>query len=124
MKLLLIEPDKILSQSAANKFAHAGYKVIVCHTAQSALDALDRHPPDVIVLEPQLGIHNGIEFLYEMRSYNEWQSIPVIIYTLNSNALNERFIKPLSQLGAETILYKPHTSTNKLVQAVGQYTKL
>lgn len=120
MNVLLIEPDRILGQAAEIKLKAAGYMVYRCQSAQGALDALDDSPPDVIILELQLSIHNGIEFLYEMRSYTEWQSIPVIVHTINSHVTDEQFKKPLTQLGVELILYKPQTNSEKLVQAVGR----
>ena len=120
MNVLLVEPDRILGKAAEAKLRTAGYEVVRCQSAQSALDALDKNLPDVIVLELQLGIHNGIEFLYEMRSYTEWQNIPVIIHTINSKVTDEHFKKPLDQLGVEAVLYKPQTTSDRLVQAVGR----
>lgn len=122
MKVLLVEPDRILGKAAEAKLKAAGHEVIRCQSAQGALDALDQSPPDLIILELQLGIHNGIEFLYEMRSYTEWQHIPVIVHTINSHVTDERFKKPFAQLGVESVLYKPQTTSDKLVQTVGRLT--
>jgi DNA-binding response OmpR family regulator len=122
MNVLLVEPDRILGKAAEAKLKTAGHTVIRCQSAQGALDALDQNPPDVIILELQLGIHNGIEFLYEMRSYTEWQHIPVIVHTINSHVSDDQFKKPLAQLGVESVLYKPRTTGDKLVQAVRRLT--
>ncbi len=121
MKILLVEPDRILGQASRSSLEAQGNEVALCRSAQSALDALDTQLPDIIILEIQLGLHNGIEFLYELRSYLEWQQVPVIVHTLNAQILDDRFKTALSQLGVVLVLYKPRTTTKNLVQAAGQF---
>jgi len=121
VNILLIEPDRILGEAAKQALEAIGHSVVCCRSAQTGLDALDSNLPDVIILELQLGIHNGIEFLYEVRSYPEWKHIAVVVHTLNVRVLDERFQEPFSQLGVKTVLYKPHTTTKKLAQVIGQF---
>lgn len=118
--ILLIEPDKILGSVVVQALQAKGHKVVWRRTAQSALDSLDNNVPDLIILELQLRSHNGIEFLYEMRSYTEWQHIPIIIHTINANALDEQFSAVLEQMGVRAVLYKPRTSSKQLAQIVGR----
>ncbi len=118
MNILLVEPDKILAKSLCNSFEKAGHKIIWKRTAQTALDGLDEQFPDVIVLEIQLGLHNGIEFIYEIKSYPEWQHIPIIIHTMNQYTQAPDFTEPFKQLGVEIILYKPRTATKQLMEVL------
>ncbi len=76
MNILIVEPDKILGAATKTAFEAFGCKITWKRSAQTALDSLDDKLPDLIILEIQLGLHNGIEFLYEIRSYPEWQKIP------------------------------------------------
>ncbi len=99
-----------------------GYKVSWSRSAQSALDALDESLPDLVILELQLGVHNGIEFLYEMNSYQEWQGIPIIVHTINAKAQDQIFGVSLETLGVQAVLYKPRTTTKQLVSMVKQFT--
>lgn len=121
MNIVLIEPDRVMGAATKAVLSKAGHQITWCRSAQSALDALDNQLPDIIVLELQLGIHNGIEFLYEIRSYPEWQQIPIVVNSINSNVLRPEFTIPLTQLGVQKILYKPHTSLKQLAQAVGHF---
>lgn len=121
MNILLVEPDKILGQSLFATFEKAGHAVIWKRTAQTALDGLDEQQPDVVVLEIQLGLHNGIEFLYEIRSYTEWKHIPVIVHTMNQHTHHETFVEPFKQLGVEAVLYKPRTTTKQLLEAITEF---
>jgi len=66
-------------------------------------------------LELQLASHNGIEFLYELRSYNDWQSIPVIIHSLVPATA---FTNIAPELGVVSYLYKPTTTLKKLCTSV------
>lgn len=121
MNILLIEADKVLGESSVNVLEAAGFKVTWKRSAQTGLDALDDYLPDIILLEIQLGNHNGIEFLYEINSYPEWQRVPIIIHTINPKAQDEIFKEAFKQLGVRDILYKPRTSTVQLVRTVKKY---
>lgn len=118
MKVLLIEPDRVMGRTLAEAFKDAGHDVDVRRDAQTGLDGLDEHQPDVVVLETQLGKHNGVEFLYELRSQTDWLDVPVIIHTANSHALEPEFASAWRQLGVSQILYKPQTSMARLKKTI------
>src|ERR1700733_7447717 len=80
-QILLIEPDKSLAKTYHQALKQAGHKVVSVTSSQQAINSADKLAPDVVVLEIQLVGHSGIEFLYEFRSYPEWQSIPVIVHS-------------------------------------------
>lgn len=118
-KILLIEPDRLLADTYFKVLAKAGHQVGVSAGAQAAITAADRVKPDLVILELQLTGHSGIEFLYEFRSYPEWQGIPVIIHTLvplSEFAASQELMK--RELGVNTYLYKPRTSLRQLVSTV------
>jgi CheY-like chemotaxis protein len=120
VNVLLIEPDRVLGQTTKTTLEAVGCQVVWKRTAQTALDALDNSLPDVVVLEIQLGEHNGVEFLYEVLSYPEWQHIPMVVHTINAKAQDDLFANSFAQLGVKAILYKPKTSMAQLVKAVKQ----
>lgn len=121
MNVLLVEPDRVLGQSAKDALEAFGYSVVWKRAAQSALDTLDDNETDLVILEPQLGTHNGVELLYEIASYPEWKNIPVVIHSLNARVQDATFAEAFRQLQVQEILYKPATSTAKLVNAVKQF---
>lgn len=81
-KVLIVEPDKVLAGHYAAALRQAGHETRLSHAAQEAINVTDSWMPDVVLLELQLGRHNGVEFLYELRSYTEWQHLPVVVNTL------------------------------------------
>ena len=123
MKILLIEPDRILARQYVSALKAAGHQVTVAMTGQSAIQAADAQAPELVLVELQLKGHNGVEFLYEFRSYPEWQRIPVIALTLvPERALHGIQAAPL--LGLSAYLYRPQTSLERLVDMVYEVATL
>jgi DNA-binding response OmpR family regulator len=117
--IILVEPDRVLAETYRQALQTDGHTVTPCASAQAAIFAADQQQPDVVLLELQLIEHSGIEFLYEFRSYEEWQPVPVIILTqvpAGEFASNWRLLR--QQLGVQSYLYKPQTSLQQLRQAV------
>jgi DNA-binding response OmpR family regulator len=118
MKVLLIEPNQSLGNTYRRAFETSGHTVAWRRTAQTAITAADQTRPDVVVLELELVGHSGIEFLYEFRSYADWQTIPVIVNTFTSE---ENFVLQRHQfqaLGVVACLYKPTTSLSQLTRTI------
>jgi DNA-binding response OmpR family regulator len=122
-RILLIEPNRILAQIYKDALKQSGYKVSVAHDAQNAITASDKVRPDLIVLEIQLIKHNGVEFLYELRSYPEWQDIPVVVHSIvppGEFTQNEVLYK---EIGITNYLYKPQTSLTELLRTIDNVLK-
>lgn len=120
MNILLIEPDRVLARTYASFLRQQGHAVSLATDAQTAVHALDSQEPEVILLELQMARHNGLEFLYELRSYSDWQHIPVIAHTMlppNSMQMSSQF---LTALGVIAYLYKPVTSLVGLKRALAE----
>jgi DNA-binding response OmpR family regulator len=120
MRILLIEPDRLAAITLADMFKRAGHEVQHAISAQMAVQSADEATPDVVVLEMQLPRHNGVEFLYEFRSYSEWQHIPVIVHSFVPMSELAITVAMRSQLGIARIFYKPATSLTGLCTAVEQ----
>jgi DNA-binding response OmpR family regulator len=118
MRILLLEPDKVLARTMCAALELAGHTASWQMEAEAAIHALDDAPAEVIILELQLAAHGGVEFLHELRSYPEWEHIPVIIHTILPRAAPAANAQAWQQLGVADYLYKPHTTLAHLVQTV------
>ncbi len=117
-KILLLEPDSMLGQTYQTALEYKGYSVDWCQDAQTAIQSVDSGLPDLIITELQLALHNGIEFLYELRSYNEWQTIPIMILS-NVPALERTLLRVLWQhIRITTYHYKPLTKLHEFLASV------
>lgn len=116
-EILLIEPSRVLAQNYAMALKAANHKVRHYARGQSAIEAADKQAPELVIVELQIPAHNGLEFLYEFRSYTEWQEIPVIIHSVVPPA-EVRQAAAMTHLGVKAYLYKPATTLAKLVETV------
>lgn len=119
--ILLIEPDRILADTYCRALEKAGNKVSVCAGAQAAVLAADRVKPDLVILELQLVEHSGIEFLYEFRSYPDWQSVPTIIFSqVPPSEFNNNYEILKNELNVTSYLYKPQTTLTQLTSVISE----
>jgi DNA-binding response OmpR family regulator len=116
--ILVIEPDVMLSKLYHATLNNAGYTVMLAYHAQEAIWQADQMTPALVLLELQLVGHSGIEFLYEFRSYFEWQDVPIILHTIIPKRSLQTQQDQLDTLGVIGYLYKPNTKLNQLVEAV------
>jgi DNA-binding response OmpR family regulator len=120
-RILVLEPDRLLAETYRRALEHAGHDARYVTSGQAAVDSADQQVPDLIVLELQLPAHNGLEFLYEFRSYTDWQQIPVIVNTnipLSSVGSVEENL--YGKLGIKAWHYKPETSLQLLIRSVNE----
>lgn len=123
--ILLIEPDRILAQTYKKALSREGFTVTPCASAQAAIFATDQQKPDLIIIELQLIEHSGIEFLYELRSYPEWQSVPVIIHSQIPPAeFSSQATLLKDSLKVNHYLYKTSTTLAELVKTASECIKV
>lgn len=114
--ILLVEPDRIQAALYAEALKRDKHQTILVRTAAQAVTALDLNHIELIILELNLATHNGIELLYELRSYSDWQAIRVILHTTVRPKLLHA--PALKQLGVSKVLYKPATALDELRSSV------
>lgn len=121
-RILLIEPDRVLADSYVEALIHAGHEVQAAGGAQAAIMSADAIQPDLVILELQLVEHSGIEFLYEFRSYPDWQATPVLLQTnVPRSEFGGSWQLLSEELGVADYLYKPATSLGQLITAAREH---
>lgn len=121
-RILLVEPDAVLSRTYSAALERAGHQLKWAAHAQDAVYAADECNPELVVLELQLAEHNGVEFLYEFRSYADWQNVPVLLLTMVQPHALQITAAQMELLGIVGCLYKPATSLAQLRRAVNEAT--
>lgn len=116
MNILLVEPDQLIANNISRLLTKHGHAVTWSPSAQAALHIADKQRPDVLILEPQLALHGGIEFMHEFRSYPEWERVPVILFS-SLPATDE---STWQRLGIDRFLYKSTDDLHQLVAALEQ----
>ena len=118
MHVLVVEPDTVLGATYAHALQRDGNSVALAPTAQLAVQAADAKQPDAIVLNIDMPRHNGLEFLYEFKSYPEWQHIPVILLVARINHDMGESSVLREQLGVRATLVETQTDLATLCQTV------
>ncbi|MBX4201856.1 response regulator [Candidatus Saccharibacteria bacterium] len=121
--ILLLEPDKVLAGKLKDYFAYANHSVSVHSDPQVAISQADIQEPQLVITELQLAGRSGVEFLYEFRSYPEWQDIPVIIYSNLDTKQADAYSEVFDELNVRACLYKPASGLEELLTAAESYLK-
>jgi DNA-binding response OmpR family regulator len=117
--IFLLETDRQLGRAAKRYFGDA-HEVYHFSDPQMAVTSADINKPDIVVLDLFLAGRSGIEFLYELRSYPDWQQLPVLITGhLPSNEIAE-YADALMELRVHKYLPKHTTSLQDLLAEVEQ----
>ncbi len=117
--VLLVEDDADLAEMYRLQIEPAGYEVILAADAQAALDSLDDLRIDAVILDILLPKYNGLGILHELRSYEDWRRLPVIILSNVSAAELGLSKRRQLQLGIAGYLDKATTQAVDLVSALG-----
>ena len=122
MHVLLIEPDTVLAKTYSQALEAAGHTVSAVLTAQAAVRAADAKRPDTVVLNVDLARHNGVEFLYEFKSYTEWRDVPVLLLVsgLNHDLADHAGLR--ETLGVQGVLVQSRLRLKQLCEAVAAAT--
>lgn len=123
-RVLLLEPDVLLGDTYRSALQKSGFVVDWAKTAEGAIRLADKRTPDVTVVELQIAQHNGVEFLYEFKSYAEWIAVPVVIHTSVSAAEIAAVSSLPSGLKIVDVLHKSHTSLDELCSVVNKQASL
>ena len=117
-RILLLESDRLLAQNLIKALKRRGHQPSWQVDAQQALDAADEWRPDLVILDLFLAQRGGVEFLYEYRSYPEWQSIPVIIFSHVAASELGHTADQLKSLNISSYFHKPVVNLNDLCLAI------
>ncbi|MFO0887394.1 MAG: response regulator [Candidatus Saccharimonadales bacterium] len=115
--VLVVEPDELLAKTYRRILTDSGYYVRSSTNAQDAIIDIDSTKPDVILVEIQLRLHNGIELLNEIRSYPDLSEIPIIVLTYVPEASFSSLLND-KQLKIVKYLYKSQATHQDILFAV------
>ncbi len=105
MKILLVDDSKTMRNIQIKTLNSLGFDdTVEAEDGQQALDQVAAHSPDLILLDWNMPVMNGMEFLKAFRSEN--QSTPVIMVT--TEAEKSRVIEAI-KAGVNNYVIKPFT---------------
>lgn len=106
------EPNILISLEFLMK--REGFRVLVAHNGQEALDHIANEIPDLVLLDVMMPKKTGFDVCQELRAQDAYQQLPILMLTAKGRDTD--IAKGLA-LGANDYMLKPF-STKELVQKV------
>ena len=103
-RVLLVDDEDSLRKVMTDLLVRDGFDVVEARNGVEALDQVDRHAPDVVVLDLNLPGMDGYSVLSELRARPATRHLPVIVLTAKGDEDNEVRV---FELGADDFLSKP-----------------
>ena len=88
-KIILIVDDDRLTLSTAQNLLGNEYKVVAVNSGRQAYKYLDRHIPDLILLDINMPDIGGFEVIKSLQADERWRKIPVIFLTADRSVETE-----------------------------------
>jgi len=115
-KILVVDDEVSVTELFSMMLEMEGYRVRVVHDVQSAKNALEEEPADLLLVDIMMPEASGLELCRYVRAEPFLASTPIIVISARSQ-LDE--VHEGLAAGADTYLLKP-VSKNELIEAVQQ----
>lgn len=113
--VLIVEDTQAERQMSSALLSHAGFKVAVANSAESAWQWLNTNPaPNLILLDIVMPGESGLDLCRKIRSHPDWKDIPILFCSSKSEEF-DRFWA-IRQGGNEYIT-KPYVPQNLVDKA-------
>ena len=118
MRVLIIEPDKLLADNLSQVLKAAGHEASWQVDLQAAVEDIEAKRPQAIVLDLFLARRSGLELIYELRSYPDWQNIPIIIWSQAAGDEIQALLADQENFGPLQYHHKPAASLSDIVSSL------
>jgi CheY-like chemotaxis protein len=115
-KILIVDDEFGLADVLSEILSDRGYEVFVAINGRLGLAYLEKHRPDVVLLDIMMPVLDGLGMLRAMRAHPDFRSIPVIMMTAVPEALPKE--KPALFQGALAKPFTPKTLFSAIDQVL------
>lgn len=114
-KILIAEDDAEILKMFTDMLQTAGFDVISAVDGEQALELLEQHTPDLVLLDIRMPKKDGFEVLETLQAANKIDGMKVVIL---SNVENEEWAKRAKSLGAHDYWLKIDTHLIDLIDKI------
>ncbi len=114
-KVCIIDDDADLREIYRMKFNQEGFEVSLATNGEEGMKIIREKEPDIILLDLQMPVKNGVEVLAELKKDEKLSRIPVIVL---SNVDNEDAFREVGEFDTRFYLIKSLTTPQKAVDYV------
>lgn len=105
------EPNIVISLEFL--LQQAGYQVQVAHDGQEAWEAIQREPPDLVLLDVMMPRMSGFDVCQKIRENPAWQPMRIVMLTAKGREVE---VSKGLALGADAYVSKPFSTQELLAQ--------
>ncbi len=110
-KVLLIEDEPNIIEAISFILKRDGWIVATHADGTTAMSAIERHAPDVVILDVMLPGRSGFDVLQELRSGEGTKALPVLMLTARGQTKDREMAE---RLGASRFMTKPFSNKEVL----------
>ena len=113
-KILIVEDDRHISKLIKYNLEKAGFVCVVTPTGEEALEMLNKHSVDLIILDIMLPKMDGFQVCKQVRQSEKFPAVPIIILTAKGEEV-DRVVG--FELGADDYVVKPFSPRELILRA-------
>lgn len=102
IRVLLVDDEVSFTQTMAFWLESKGCRVSTTHDGRSALDLIKKEAPDIIFLDLNMPIMDGVETLKQLRKFNT--DLPVIV--ISAYLDDQKKMMEIREQGISGVFYK------------------
>lgn len=116
-RILLAEDNPVNQRVVSTILRKAGYEVVITSNGQEVLEALGRQRFDLLLMDVQMPVLDGLEATRRIRSDLRWKNLPILALTAHAMSSDR---DQCLQAGMDGYITKPAAATD-LLQTVSAF---
>src|SRR5215470_9604035 len=113
-RVLIVDDDPDIQRLVSYNLSQAGFQVTTASSGRTALETVEKHPPDLIILDIMMPDIDGMEVCRTLRQRDDSRRIPIIMLTARGEEI-DRVIG--FELGADDYVSKPFSPRELVLRA-------
>jgi diguanylate cyclase (GGDEF)-like protein len=103
-RILVVDDDEDIARFVQISLEIEGFQVFVAHDGEAALEAVQEHQPDLVILDLMMPTIDGVEVTKKMRANAMTSALPIIMLTARGQTVDK--VLALTA-GADDYIVKP-----------------
>ncbi|MFO7707683.1 MAG: response regulator [Desulfobacterales bacterium] len=108
-QILIVDDEPSIIVALQFLMEQNGYKTLVAFSGEEAMEAIERHHPDLILLDIMLPVVDGFEVCQRVRENPDWKDIRIVMVTALGSEVN---VTKGLDLGADAYITKPFSNAD------------
>lgn len=116
--IIIIEDELDLIEAYSFLLNSAGHHVLTAYNGKEGLSSLNKHPVDLILLDINMPIMNGLEFLERFIPKRKKEKIVIF-----SNMLDKTVEEEVIEQGVDKVVLKSSITPKELIELINRLLK-